>query len=104
VSKAVSELLDLLDAGLAKLTKADQRQVLAKGWELLDERRRLLRPVADPSETLALIAEHRLTLAPHNGGWWVTPPDDAALLVDDRAEYGATIGDAVRACVARIKE
>lgn len=61
------------------------------------------RPVSDPSETLALIAEYRLTVAPHNGGWWVTPPDDPKLLVDDRSEFGATIGDAVRACVERIE-
>jgi hypothetical protein len=57
-------------------------------------------PVADPTETLALMAEHRLTVGPRTEagpGWCANAP--VGLLA-----VGHTIGDAVRACVARIKE
>ncbi len=63
-------------------------------------------PVSDPSETLALIAEYRLTVGPadggrfHETGWAADPqPGGTHTLGAD----GPTIGDAVRACVARIK-
>jgi hypothetical protein len=55
-----------------------------------------------PAETLALIAEHRLTLQPAATGWLVTKfGADRSIL---QQEDGPTIGDAVRACVARMKE
>jgi hypothetical protein len=49
------------------------------------------------AETLALIAEHRLTVGPETPGWCADSPGDRI------GEYGPTIGDAVRACVARIR-
>jgi hypothetical protein len=64
-------------------------------------------------ETLALMAEHRMVLIPFEDGSWAAlegwdlerdmyvevgfPPDSKA------PSYGATIGDAVRACVAKLK-
>jgi hypothetical protein len=53
----------------------------------------------EASDTLALIAEHRLTLKPSviQGEWL------AFRSLDYNSEAtGSTIGDAVRACVARI--
>ncbi len=71
-------------------------------------------PVSDPSETLALIAEHRLTLVPQTGGLWLALPAGTATVRDsftiERDEWdacaggGSTIGDAVRECVQRIRE
>lgn len=59
-------------------------------------------PVSDPSETLALIAEHKPTLR------WIEVAERwhaVAGYGSSQAEgFGSTIGDAVRACVARIKE
>jgi hypothetical protein len=56
------------------------------------------RPVADPSVTLALIAEHRLSLEPYGRRWRCFSDEGPTMAAGD------TIGDAVRACVARIKE
>jgi hypothetical protein len=58
------------------------------------------RPVADPFETLALIAERRLRLTPlaARDGWTCDVPGGTY------SAEGPTIGDAVRACVARIRE
>jgi hypothetical protein len=61
-------------------------------------------PVADPYETLALIAEHRLTVEPHPEPGYVGMDCWRARVGDRLPAIGATIGDAVRACVARIKE
>ncbi len=61
------------------------------------------RPVSDPSETLALIAEHRLSLRPlapgEVGGGYT------GWLVSSGTVQGccATIADAVRACVSKLK-
>lgn len=55
------------------------------------------RPVSDPSETLALIEEYRLTLEPVALGGWHAKATEYA------GEWGPTIGDAVRACVQRIE-
>jgi hypothetical protein len=61
------------------------------------------RPVSDPSETLALMAEHRLYLAPSmDGGWLANGVPNFGQ--QPQRFHGPTIGDAVRACVARIKE
>lgn len=79
-------------------------------------------PLSDPTETLALIAEHRLRLTPcrllvgPGGTMWVSPnrahgdghPGWQAIREaygrDETADaFGPTIGDAVRACVERIK-
>ncbi len=82
------------------------------------------RPVSDPSETprdvyhsdvmayqaletLALIAEHRLTLVPVGPSWLATADKVTTLgqkigLRHSEAT-GPTIGDAVRACVERIR-
>jgi hypothetical protein len=78
--------------------------------------------VSDPSETLALIAEHRLSLehGPEGTGWRamkIAEPDFTMLGCscgrfyagqrdEDEVSHwadGPTIGHAVRACVARIK-
>jgi hypothetical protein len=55
------------------------------------------RPLADPTETLALIAEYRLRLYPYDGGWVADTPASVY------SAEGPTIGDAVRACVSRIR-
>lgn len=57
-------------------------------------------PLSDPSETLALIAEHRLNLEARGDGTWAASRQHSGTVL----AYGPTIGDAVRACVARIKE
>lgn len=69
------------------------------------------RPVSDPSETLALIAEHRLTPLWTGSEWMVVqvtemyyPREGDIRLRFDHHAGGATIGDAVRACVQRIRE
>lgn len=54
----------------------------------------------DPAETLALIEQHRLTVTPEGDGWYVRPT--AVSLAGGR--FAMTIGEAVRTCVARIKE
>jgi hypothetical protein len=56
------------------------------------------RPVADPYETLALQVEHLLTVRPHRlgRGWLAHTPQGVS-------GQGATIGDAVRACAARVR-
>jgi hypothetical protein len=61
--------------------------------------------VFDPTETLALIAEHLMVLAPTEDGQWTAGPwsgrgRDVEPL---RLGKGATIGDAVRDSAARIK-
>jgi hypothetical protein len=69
------------------------------------------------SETLALIAEHRLTVIPFGSDWAAADTRNGALatfagasggtiemLHYDHLGEGPTIGDAVRACVQRIKE
>jgi hypothetical protein len=74
------------------------------------------RPVADPTGTLALIAEFRLTLRPlpvyesRGQVFLATRPEHAgrdgweAYRLDGcDTGMGLTIADAVRACVARIK-
>jgi hypothetical protein len=64
-------------------------------------------PLSDPTETLALIAEHELHVRPtYHGqrkptGWMATRYDSHVIAAEAK---GATIGDAVRACVARIRE
>jgi hypothetical protein len=90
--------------------------------EILGRRARQV-PVADPSETLALIAEHRLSLehGPDGTGWRamkIAEPDFTMLgcscgrfYVGERRDEdevshwadGPTIGDAVRTCVAKIR-
>jgi hypothetical protein len=55
-------------------------------------------PVSDPSETLALIAEHRLNLEARGDGTWAASRQHSGTVL----AYGPTIGDAVRACVERI--
>lgn len=57
------------------------------------------RPLADPTETLALIAEHQLTVMPHEkDGWWLSGQRFGPHSAD-----GPTIADAVRAAVSRIR-
>lgn len=56
---------------------------------------RLDLPHADSNETLALIAEHRLTVTPHAGEWRCYGHGEAAFM--------PTIADAVRTCVSRIR-
>jgi hypothetical protein len=51
------------------------------------------------AETLALIAEHGLRLVPEMFGEWFVAQEYGG----DAHGRGATIGDAVRACVAKIK-
>ncbi len=67
-------------------------------------------PVSDPSETLALIAEHRLAYWPWGNGWVATnayemhsPREGEVSFRYDHCGEGPTIDDAVRACVARAK-
>ncbi len=66
--------------------------------------------VSDPSETLALIAEHRLAYWPWGNGWVATnayemhsPREGEVSFRYDHCGEGPTIDDAVRACVARAK-
>jgi hypothetical protein len=61
------------------------------------------RPLADPTETLALIAEYRLTVMPDDiagHGWQAVAPSD-------RPPYhfasGPSIADAVTECVSKIR-
>lgn len=56
------------------------------------------RSVSDPSETLALIAEHQITLCPIGGGVWQARASGHIYVAEQ-----PTIGDAVRACVAKIR-
>jgi hypothetical protein len=66
----------------------------------IPEAARTPRPVSDPSETLALISEHRLTVRPRG-------PREQGWLADEtygaNNAVGSTIGEAVRACVERIR-
>jgi hypothetical protein len=57
------------------------------------------RPVSDPSETLALMAKHKLRVVPEMFGQWFAAEEYGG----DAHGRGPTIGDAVRACVERIK-
>jgi hypothetical protein len=65
---------------------------------LLMERGLIPSPADKALETLALIEEHGLTLEPEDGGWLAYKSSDL-----DGGAMGRTIGDAVRAVVARIK-
>jgi hypothetical protein len=73
---------------------------------------RSIRTCADPSETLALIAEHNLALIRLGSGWvamsapeaWSPRLGEVWLLQGGAEATGPTIGDAVRACVQRIRE
>jgi hypothetical protein len=60
------------------------------------------RPLADPTETLALIAEHYLSLDWTSTGQW-----RAAEAFDPSRKraigFGPTMADAVRECVSRIR-
>jgi hypothetical protein len=80
------------------------------------ERTRAVTPADQALETLALIAEHRLTVIPFGSDWAAADTRNGALatfagasggtiemLHYDHLGEGPTIGDAVRACVARIK-
>jgi hypothetical protein len=61
----------------------------------------LARPVSDRFETLALISEHRLHLTPMmDGGWRAQFP--RKILAQPFGE-GPTIGEAVLACVSKLK-
>lgn len=55
------------------------------------------RKPTESDRTLALIAEHRLIVMPSSADstWYAG--------TDDLGEWGPTIGEAVRACVARIR-
>jgi hypothetical protein len=71
------------------------------------------RPVSDPSETLELMTEYKLSPIPFGSGWVAIDGqngrdlafgDGGTVMLEYTAiGQGATIGDAVRACVARIK-
>jgi hypothetical protein len=50
-------------------------------------------------ETLALIAEFRLTVGPEGDGWWVAVAGNETV----ESFVGPTIADAVRECVSRIR-
>ncbi len=102
----------------------EQREQFRRDAEAVVDVLDVSRPVADPSETprdvyhsdvmayqaletLALIAEHRLTLAPVGPAWLATA--DKVTTIGQRIGLrhseasGPTIGDAVRACVERIR-